>query len=150
VNVSRPLIEAAHTAAAHLTPSPISSSWIIAGNPAAQSTVIAKSTDGLAWTMVWQCSEGSFNWYYDLDETILILEGSILLENDTMSPTRYGPGDVVFFKNGAHAIWHVEGHVRKLAFFRRNQPILLALVLRACSKIKRTLLPSRHGPSGIT
>jgi hypothetical protein len=67
-----------------------------------------------------------------------------------MSPTRYGPGDGVFFKNGAHAIWHVEGHVRKLAFFRRNQPILLAFVLRGCSKIKRTLLPGRHGPSGIT
>jgi hypothetical protein len=96
--------------------------------------------------MVWQCSEGVFNWYYDLDETILILEGSIVLESATMSPTRYGPGDVVFFRNGAHAIWRVEGYVRKLAFFRRSQPILLALVLRACSKIKRTLVPG-PGPS---
>src|ERR1700704_5917953 len=93
--------------------------------------------------MVWQCSEGRFNWYYDFDETILILEGSIVLENDAMSPTRYVPGDVIFFKDGAHAKWHVEGHVRKLAFFRRNQPVLLAFALRAFSKIKRTLVSAR-------
>ena len=99
--------------------------------------------------MIWQCSEGVFNWYYDLDETILILEGSVVLENATIPPTRYGPGDVVFFKSGAHAIWHVEGHVRKIAFFRRSQPVLLAFVLRACSKIKRTLIPG-PGPSPIS
>ena len=92
----------------------------------AGSTRYLKSTDGLAWTMVWQCSEGMFNWYYDVDETILILEGSIVLESDTMSRTRYLPGDVIYFKDGAHAKWHVEGHVRKLAFFRRTQPVLLA------------------------
>ena len=146
---SRPLIEATQTAAVRLKPSPIASSWVIAGNPVAQSTVLSRSTDRLAWTMVWRCSEGVFNWYYDSDETILILEGSIVLENATMPATRYGPGDVVFFKDGAHAIWHVEGHVKKLAFFRRNQPYLLAFVLRACSKIKRTLLPGA-GPSPLS
>ena len=145
MSISRPLIDATHTAGVQLKTSPIASSWIIAGNPVAQSTVLSKSADGLAWTMVWQCTEGKFNWYYDLDETILILEGSIVLESATMPPTRYGPGDVVLFRNGAHAIWHVEGYVRKLAFFRRSQPLLLAFVLRASSKIKRTLLPARHG-----
>jgi uncharacterized protein len=136
------LIEVAHTAV-NLTPSGIDSSWIIKGNPVVQSTVLSKSADGLAWTMVWQCSEGMFNWYYDVDETILILEGSIVLESDTMSPTRYLPGDVIFFKNGAHAKWHVEGHVRKLAFLRRTQPVLLGIVLRAFSKIKRNVAPAR-------
>ena len=84
--------------------------------------VLSKSADGLASTMVWECSEGKFNWYYDFDETILILEGSIVLESDTMPPTRYGPGDVIFFRDGAHARWHVEGRVRKLAFCRKTQP----------------------------
>jgi hypothetical protein len=149
VSDSRQLIEATNTAAVHLKSSPITSSWIIAGNPVARSTVLSKSADGLTWTMVWECSEGVFNWYYDLDETILILEGSIVLENATMSPTRYGPGDVVFFKNGAHARWHVEGHVRKLAFLSRSQPILLAFVLRACSKIKRIIVPG-PGSSSLT
>jgi uncharacterized cupin superfamily protein len=134
------LIEVAHTAA-NLTPSPIEPSWIVEGKPVAQASLLSKSTDGLAWTMIWQCSDGKFNWYYHVDETTLILEGSIVLESDTMSPTRYGPGDVIFFKDGAHAKWHVEGHVRKLAFLRKPHPVLLGFALRTLSKIKRTLVP---------
>ena len=61
-----------------------------------------------------------------IDETILILEGSIVLESDAMPPTRYGPGDVIFFREGAHAKWHVESKVRKLAFCRKTQPICSA------------------------
>ena len=139
--MSRALIETAKIAV-NLTPRPIEPSWIIEGNPVAQNSVLSQSADGLASTIVWQCSEGKFNWYYDFDETILILEGSIVLENDTMRPTRYGPGDVIFFKDGAHAKWHVEGHVRKLAFCRKTQPVPLAFAFRVLSKIKRTLVPA--------
>jgi uncharacterized protein len=140
--ISRVLIEVANTAS-NLTPSPIEPSWIIDGNPVAQSSLLSKSADGQVWTVVWQCSEGKFDWYYDLDETALILEGSIVLENSAMPPTRYGPGDVIFFKKDAHAKWHVEGHVRKLAFCRKPLPILLGFALRVFSKIKRTLMPVR-------
>jgi uncharacterized protein len=123
-----------------LGPNPIDPSWIIEGNPAAEASFLSQSADGQAWTVIWQCGEGKFDWNYDYDETILILEGSIVLENDTMPPTRYGPGDIIFFKDGARARWHVESRVRKLAFCRKTQPILLAFVLRALSKIKRTLM----------
>jgi uncharacterized cupin superfamily protein len=140
-SMSRSLVETGNLAV-NLTPRPIEPSWIIEGKPDAQWCVLSKSADGLASTMVWECSEGKFNWYYDFDETILILEGSIVLENDTMSPTRYGPGDVIFFKDGAHARWHVEGRVKKLAFCRKTQPVLLGFALRVFSRIKRTLLPS--------
>ncbi|MGA2057038.1 MAG: cupin domain-containing protein [Bradyrhizobium sp.] len=126
----------------NLTPRPIEPSWIIEGNPVAQWCVLSKSADGLASTMVWECSEGRFNWYYDFDETIMILEGSIVLESDTMRSTRYGPGDVIFFRNGAHARWHVEGRVRKLAFCRTTQPFVMGFALRAFNKIKRALMPS--------
>jgi len=147
--MSRQSIEIASLAVS-LTPRPIEPSWIIEGHPFAQSCVLSKSADGLASTMVWQCSEGKFNWYYDFDETILILEGSIVLENDTLPATRYGPGDVVFFRDGAHARWHVEGHVKKLAFCRKTQPVLFGLALRAISKLKRTLMPSgRRQPASL-
>jgi uncharacterized cupin superfamily protein len=139
--MSRSLIETANLVV-NLTPRPIEPSWIIEGKLDAQCCVLSKSADGLASTMVWHCTEGKFNWYYDFDETILILEGSIVLESDTLPPTRYGPGDVVFFKDGAHARWHVEGHVKKLAFCRKTQPVLLGFALRVFSKIKRTLMPS--------
>jgi uncharacterized cupin superfamily protein len=104
--------------------------------------VLSQSADGLASTIVWECSEGKFNWYYDFDETILILEGSIVLESDAMHPTRYGPGDVVFFRDGAHARWHVEGRVRKLAFCRTTQPFVLGFAARAFNKIKRVMFLS--------
>jgi hypothetical protein len=84
--------------------------------------------------VVWQCSEGKFNWYYGLDETILILKGSIVLENDVMPPTHYGPGDVIFFKKDARAKWHVESPARKLAFCRRTQPVLLIAAWRVLAK----------------
>ena len=126
----------------NLAPRPIEPSWVIEGNPVAQSCVLSKSADGLASTIVWECSEGKFNWYYDFDETILILEGGIVLESDAMGPTRYGPGDVIFFRDGAHARWHVEDRVRKLAFCRTTQPFLLGFAARAFNKIKRVVFLS--------
>jgi uncharacterized protein len=146
--MSRSLIETGNLVV-NLTPRPIEPSWIIEGNPVAQWHVLSQSADGLASTMVWECSEGKFNWYYDFDETVLILEGSIVLENDTMGPTRYGPGDVIFFKDGAHAKWHVEGRVRKLAFCRKTQPVWLGFALRVFLKLKKILLPAdeRQGAS---
>ena len=132
--MSRTPIEAANLVV-NLTPRPIAPSWIIEGKPEARCCQLSRSADGLASTMVWHCTEGKFNWYYDFDETILILEGGIVLESDTMPPTRYGPGDVIFFKDGAHAKWHVERQVRKLAFCRKTQPILVRFAYRVFYKI---------------
>jgi len=100
------------------------------------------SADGLATTMGWHCTAGKFNWYYDFDETVLILDGAIVLESDGMPPTRYTAGDVIFFKDGAHAKWHVEGHVKKLAFCRKTQPVWLGFAVRAIGKIRRMLMPA--------
>jgi uncharacterized cupin superfamily protein len=142
-SIPRALIEVANTTS-QMTASPIERSWIIEGNPIAELSFLSRSMDGQAWTVVWQCSEGKFHWYYDIDETILILEGTIVIESDGMPPAHYGPGDVIFFKEGAHAKWHVEGHVRKLAFCRKTQPVLLNFAMRVFSKIKRTLTPARQ------
>jgi uncharacterized protein len=139
--MSRSLIEIAKLTV-DLTPRPIEPSWIIEGKPDARWCVLSQSADGLASTMVWHCTEGKFNWYYDFDETILILEGAITLESDTMKPTRYGPGDVIFFRDGAHARWHVEGEVKKLAFCRKTQPVWLGFALRVFLKLKKTIMPA--------
>ena len=125
-----------------LTPRPIEPSWVIEGHPEARNCVLSQSADGLASTIVWECSEGRFNWYYDFDETILILEGSIVLESDTMPATRYVAGDVIFFRDGAHARWHVDGRVKKLAFCRKTQPVWLAFALRVFLKLRKILMPS--------
>src|SRR5271165_909649 len=138
--MSRGLIEIGNLNV-ELAPRPIEPSWILEGTPSASACTLSQSADGTATTIIWHCTEGKFNWYYDFDETVLILEGSIVLESDTMPATRYVVGDVIFFKDGAHARWHVEGRVRKLAFCRKTQPVLVGFALRVFAKLKRTLMP---------
>jgi uncharacterized cupin superfamily protein len=125
--------------AVELTLAPIEPSWIIEGNPVAKNKVLSQSADRTASTIIWECSDGKFEWHYDNDETILILEGSIVLHNSEMMPTRFGPGDVVFIMRGAKVFWDVEGYVRKLAFCRRTQPPIIGLMLRIASRAKRSL-----------
>jgi len=130
-----------------LRPAPIEPSWITEGNPVATNCTLSRSADGMASTIIWQCTEGKFEWHYDIDETICILEGSVVIESDGMPAKRYGPGDVIFFKDGAVARWHVEGHVRKIAFCRRTQPKLVGLALRAFAKLRSMLMPSSQRPA---
>jgi uncharacterized cupin superfamily protein len=139
--MTRALIETGNLAV-NLTPRPIEPSWIIEGKPEAKWFVLSQSADGLASTMIWECSAGKFDWYYDFEETVSILEGSVILESDAMPPTRYGPGDVIFFKDGAHARWHIESRVRKLAFCRKTQPVWLGFALRVFLKLRKILAPS--------
>src|ERR1700733_14962155 len=100
--MSRSLIETTNLVV-NLTPRAIEPSWIIEGKPDAQWCVLSQSADGLASTMVWECSAGKFNWYYDFDETILILEGSIVLDSEATPATCDVAGDVIFFKDGSRA-----------------------------------------------
>ncbi|WP_409192534.1 cupin domain-containing protein [Bradyrhizobium sp. RDM4] len=130
-----PLIEAGHCDV-DLTASPVEPSWVLEGNPEARSHVLSTSACGTAKTMIWSCTEGKFNWYYDLEETIVIIEGSVVLESESMPPKRYGVGDVIVFRRGAHAKWHVEGFVKKVAFLRLNNPLPLGFAIRAVNKLR--------------
>jgi hypothetical protein len=129
-----------------LAPSPIEPSWIIEGNPEARLRLLSASACSTAKTVIWSCTEGKFNWYYDRDETTVILEGSIVLESDGMPPKRYGVGDVIFFRRGTHVRWHVDGHVRKLAFLRL--PFPLGIAIRAVNKL-RSLIAARSAPTMV-
>ena len=133
------LIETSHCDV-DLQPSPIEPSWILEGNPQARSHVLSTSACGTTKTIIWSCTEGKFNWYYDVDETVMILEGSIVIETEGMPPRRYGVGDVILFRNGAHARWHVENYVKKIAFFRQTIPLGLGLAVRAINKLKRMVV----------
>ena len=139
-----------------LKPSPIEPSWILEGNPEARAHEMSVSACGTTRTIIWSCTEGKFNWYYDVDETIMILEGSVTLESEGMSTRRYGVGDVILFREGAHVKWHVERPVRKIAFFRQTLPFGLGYAVRAINKLKRTFFApgGRHaarlgGPANI-
>lgn len=131
-----------------LSPAPINPAWIRAGQPAARNALLAKSADGGGATYLWECTAGTFDWHYGFDETLYILEGSVVIETDTMGPTRYGPGDVIAFMSGARARWHIEAYIRKLAFCRRPEPRVLKLARAVWNRVKAFGRPARRAPAG--
>jgi uncharacterized cupin superfamily protein len=130
-----------------LEPSPIEPSWIIEGNPEARSRRLSTSECKTAWTLVWSCTEGKFNWHYDFDETIVILEGSIVVGNDGAPPRRYGVGDVIVFRTGTQAKWHVENYVKKVAFCHLHSPFPLGFAIRGVNKLSSLI--ARKGSSQL-
>ncbi len=119
-----------------LRPAPIEPSWIIEGSPKARNALISRSRDGTADTLVWDCSPGKFMWHYHTEETIHFLEGQVVLDDGT-GPRRVGPGDVIFIPAGAKVHWTVEQHVRKLAFFRKQLPKPVELLVNALRRVKQ-------------
>jgi uncharacterized cupin superfamily protein len=127
-----------HTAV-DLKAAPIPADWVRDGAPHARNGVVSVSKDRLATTLVWDCTAGAFNWIYDTDETIHILEGGVVVTAQDGTVRELGPGDVVFFPAGSSAHWRIATYVRKLAFFRQPAPTPIAIVLKAMHKAMQAL-----------
>jgi uncharacterized protein len=115
---------------------PINREWVIKGSPEARNQVIFKSRDGNSWTMIWECTAGTFNWSYDCDETVHIIGGRVLLTMGSEMRELH-PGDIVFFPAGSSAIWQVDEYVRKIAFLRQSLPPSLGILIKILRKAKR-------------
>jgi uncharacterized protein len=119
-----------------LNPSPIYPDWVLEGKPIARNQVLSRSADGTATTFLWDCTAGRFNWHYDVDETLYVIEGGVVVKDD--AGTRVlSVGDTIFFPAGARAEWHVENYVRKIAFCRTPLPRMLVLAKRGFRLLKR-------------
>jgi uncharacterized cupin superfamily protein len=133
-----------------LGPAPIQPDWIISGNPVAENNVVVISEDRALMTIFWRCSAGAFQWIYDEEETIYILDGGMTLTFPNGEVREVGQGDVVYFAAGTVARWDIASHVHKVAVFRRPTPKLLAPVLaawhRASSLLSRFSRPSVAAP----
>ena len=66
---------------------------------------------------VWTCGVSEFDWYYDSEETCLLLEGEVTVEysGGTVS---FGMGDYVVFPQGLSCVWKVTKPVKKHYIFR--------------------------------
>ena len=133
---------------AALRPAPINPAWILEGAPVAKCVVLSQSRDGTATTVIWECSEGKFDWFYDRDETLHIFEGIVVLDEGLPTERRVGAGDLVFFPAGSRARWDVKAPVRKLAFVRRALPAPLAAAVNILRKVKRLASPGQESPFG--
>jgi len=127
---------AVHSTKVLLAPAPINPDWIREGRPEARNRILERSSDGLACSILWECTAGKFEWFYDIDETIYIVEGGVTVSDDHTPPRRLGPGDVVFFPNGSRAHWHVESYVRKVAFCHRTLPGVAQIVISMLRKLR--------------
>jgi uncharacterized cupin superfamily protein len=99
-----------------LAPAPIPQAWILAGNPVAREKHLAASTDRLACASMWDCTAGRFNWLYDADEIIHVLEGSAIVKDAAGVARPLQAGDTFLFPAGSRYQWNVPSYVRKIGF----------------------------------
>jgi uncharacterized protein len=124
---------------------PIAADWVIEGNPVARSCRLSTSPDTTSSTMVWTCTPGKFHWYYNVDETLYILEGEVFVTDHNDEVRRLGPGDLAFFPAGSRSVWHVTKDIRKIAFCRQSMPLYAGFGLRAFNKLFNILTGVRGG-----
>jgi uncharacterized cupin superfamily protein len=124
----------AATATSVLEPAPISPDWILAGTPEARSKILAKSHDGTSCIMVWECTAGRFNWYYNEDETIVVISGEVFITNDQGEERQLVQGDMGFFPAGSSCTWSVTDRIKKVAVLRKDLPLPLGFGVRAWHK----------------
>lgn len=124
-----------------LIPAPIPQGWILEGSPVARQKHLAGSSDQLATTLMWDCTAGRFNWLYDTDEVIHVLEGSVLIEDVAGVRRRLQAGDTFLFPAGSRYHWTVPDYIRKVAFLHsplsREMRIIKGIIGRLTGPFRR-------------
>ncbi|MDX3926660.1 MAG: cupin domain-containing protein [Shinella sp.] len=129
IGTPRPLI-AASMGDLDMEPSPIEPSWVIAGDPQARIALHSRAHDDAATTAVWDCSAGTFRWYFGWDETVIILEGEVHVTAEDGSERILRAGDIGYFAGKTWATWHIDNYVRKIAFCRKSFPAPVTFAYR--------------------
>jgi hypothetical protein len=127
-----------------LSAAAINPNWILEGNPVARNKLLFKSADGTATTWLWDCTAGKFNWFYDIDETVHLIEGSVIIKDDTGGVSQVKAGEAIFFPAGSSAEWTVPNYVRKFAILRVPLPRQVQFAKRVYHSLKR-LAGRRNG-----
>lgn len=122
-----------------MKPAPINPDWIVAGAPQARIAEHSQSPDDAALTAIWDCTAGTFKWYFHWDETVMILEGEVHVTDENGVSRWLRAGDIAYFSGKTWATWRVDTYVRKIAFLRRPFPLPLALAIKLKGLIKRPL-----------
>lgn len=78
--------------------------------------IVRKPTDDEIKEMkgcpTWNCEASVFDWYFDDEETCLILEGEATVKYDGGEVSFKG-GDLVIFPKGMQSTWHVSKAIKK-------------------------------------
>lgn len=130
-----------------LIPAPIPQAWILAGNPTARSKRLAGSSDQLAMTLMRDCTAGLFNWSYDDDEVVHVLEGGAIVEDAAGVRQRLQPGDTLLFRAGSRHQWTIPNYIRQIAFIHSPLSRELMLISGTLMRLKALF---RRKPAGAT
>lgn len=106
---------------------PVPAAWVEAGAPEATARILLESGDGGLVAGVWHCTAGTFQWHFECDEIIYVLDGAVEVEHEGQRRL-FEPGSLVFFPLGARTRWRVDSHVRKLFVHRHPTPLARKLV----------------------
>ena len=66
---------------------------------------------------VWECGVSEFDWYYDSEETCLLVAGEVTVSHDGGSVS-ISTGDYVVFPKGLSCVWKVTKPVKKHYSFK--------------------------------
>jgi uncharacterized cupin superfamily protein len=121
---------------ADLQDDPINPEDVLSGDPRARARTWAVSADKTTTHWMWDCSAGSFRWWFGFDETVSIVEGSVRVEVDGEEPIVLGVGDAAYFPAGRWSTWTVEDYVRKHAVLRVPVPRSMAFASRVLGQRK--------------
>ena len=66
---------------------------------------------------IWTCEPSQFDWYYDSEETCLLVEGEVTVAY-AGGRVSFGVGDYVTFPQGLSCVWIVSKAVKKHYVFR--------------------------------
>ena len=116
---------AAHLPMAHakLPSAPVPTEWVRAGSPSASALELTRSPDGGLVTGVWECTPGSFRWYFASDEVVVILSGKGRVRIGDAEHA-LAPGVSVYFPVGTDSEWTIEQTLRKHFTHRFPTPLL--------------------------
>lgn len=117
---------------------PITPAWILDGDPRARAAILTESRDGRMRSGVWECTAGRFEWHFDFDETVQILEGEVHVEAAGRQITLTA-GSSAYFPYGLRTRWHVPAYVKK-AFTHRCPGRLMRLARQLGTRLFQPLL----------
>jgi uncharacterized protein len=130
-------IVTAALAEVELEPAQIPPDWILDGTPQIRSKMLMRTHDWVSNIVVWECTSGSYRWYYNQDEALVVLSGEGFMTNERGEERRLGPGDMGFFPAGTTCTWRHPDHFRKVAVLKESMWRPLGVCFKLWSKFLR-------------
>jgi uncharacterized cupin superfamily protein len=133
------------SALSQLDPAQLRPEQVLDGSPKTRSTTLGRAPDGNLSYNLWDCTAGTFRWWYRSDEIIHVLEGSATITPHGGQVRTVNAGDVVYFERGLVADWVVPSYIKKLAVHRSVEVSLRQRVTGKLRKVMTKLVPIAVG-----